>query len=149
MRKAAWTLVLAFSMVTVFAPSALAGHSVSETYDASAIGIRGSAADLNVGGVLFPADVAQGQTPDTLEISDASGGPVAWTACQDIDGDAQCGNDEAEVSMSGCSSEADLSEPESGSWDPSAPIQVFVSTVDPGCPGAVATTGTVTLGFAG
>lgn len=141
-------------MTTVFAGPVAASHSTTKTYAVSGgggvVAYSDSHAGLNVGGAPF-AD-HQGEQPVRVDIADETGGPVAFTVCQDLDGNELCGepeNDEgeAEPTVDGCGTMADLSGID---WDVDHEVSVFVRTVDfvtqmPTC--GLGTTGTITLSY--
>lgn len=150
----------ALCLLTMFAHPAAAAHSSSKTYETSAVAVSltGGPAGLDVGGVQFTVEDHDGQVPTSVEIADASLGAVSWIVCQDTvdseQGDIDCGVDAGEPRVTGCSQAGDLSDPDrpdtevEETWDPDTQIIVFINTASETCPGAVATTGTVTLNYA-
>jgi hypothetical protein len=144
--RRAWIALVALSMMTVFAQPAAASHSETKTYDLSSPGVSATVSDVSIGGVSFSAEELQGETPTEVVIEDATGGPVPYVVCQDQNNDVTCGG-EGEPRVEGCGTEADLTEPDQGEWDTETAVTVFVSTASDACPGAVGTTGSVTLTF--
>lgn len=125
---------------------------------AAAPGVQSSPSwtHLNIGGaVFFPV----GLIPDAVEIDDRSGGAVPAVACQDLDGDARCGED-GEPRVAGCTTTLDLTASDVA-FEASAATRVFVEEasseglpddpsdpqIPPLCPNA-ALGGQVTLSYA-
>ena len=74
-----------------------------------------------VGGHIVPSS---GGTA-ILTILDATGPPKAGFACQDLDGDAQCGANPTELQVSFCNSVVITDATNGGVWEPADPIYVF------------------------
>lgn len=60
--------------------------------------------DANIGGFQFAGTTS---TPTRVDIADDSGGNVAYTICQDTNGDSLCG-DTGEPTIAGCGTTVDL-----------------------------------------
>jgi len=97
---------------------------------------------LNIGGYTFPA---AGEVPVTVEITDSSGAPVPFTACQDFN-EALCGEAGVEPRVQGCGNTVDLSTSPIA-FDPSIPTAIFVRVTDAGCAGP-ALGGEITITYA-
>lgn len=130
-----------FVMAAVLAVAATAsageyvGHYDAPTTPFVSFSLTGGVA--NVGGVNFEEVTG---TPVFAEAIDASGAPISFTVCQDLDASGIC--DETEPSALGCG-EADLST-SIVPFQADTPVNVFVVLVSPDC-GGVATTGDIIL----
>ena len=145
------TTLISLAVLIAAAPP-VAAHSVSGTYTIpSTPGISVvcspnclGAPGVNLGGYRFPAIA---EIPASVEIADASGNPVSFTVCQDLNADAVCGNQNPSVgaiepNVVGCGTTATLS-----GFQASQVTSVFVRAVDGTCNGS-ATSGTITLTYA-
>lgn len=177
--RTALAMVSALMLIGAFVPSASASHTLEKEYAISGgVGLTVSCGDcanailgfagapegapvVNLGGATFNHTNVDGEVPSSVAIADATGGPVPFTVCQDLDANGICGDNETEPSLSACATSADLSGEDR--WDASEDVLVFVSTADLGvevntsdptqstvgepCGGA-GTTGTISLTFA-
>jgi hypothetical protein len=110
----------------------------TKVYDLSAVGFTISGA-VNIGGTIF---AAPGLPVTRVVALDETGTPAPLQIAQDFNNNLQSG-ETGEPSVVGCG-EVDLTD-SAVAFDPSKQIAAFVSTVDIGCVGSVATTGTLTL----
>lgn len=153
------TIGLAAALVAGVAllPFAAASHSMSGNYDtATTPGLSlvwcplGNDGGPCIGGVQFSADQVGGHTPRSTVFSDASGGDVHFTICQDFDGNSICG-EAGEPTVAKCGTSGTLSGAGSESEVPFSGafgIATFIRIWDPDCPATVATTGSVTVSTA-
>lgn len=143
-------LLLPLALAGVLLAPLASAHSVSGTYEAPAtpnVSLLCSPCGLagfDVGGVMFPAIP---ETPTSVAIADATGGPVGFMVCQDTNNNGLC-DTAGEPRVEACGRSASLG----GSTVPfraGNATAVFVFVAQPfACAGAVATTGTVTLTYA-
>lgn len=99
---------------------------------------------MNIGGVLFRASLANGQTPSKVTIADMSGGSVAYQVAQTLDGDLVYGED-GEPQVNGCGKTVDLGASKVA-FDPRYDVAVQIYTAAASCPSA-ATSGQVSLSY--
>lgn len=135
------------------ATSAQASHQVTKSYVvASPVAVQASApGGASLGGAWFSAGI-QGpdERPSAITVNDASGGPISFMVCQDLDGDSICGNRDPSVGaieprVAACAVTSDLS----GSpvpFDKVILTRVFILTATVDCPN-LASTGTITVSF--
>lgn len=100
---------------------------------------------LDLGGYQFPAN---GETPVSVTITDASGRAVPFTACQDANADGICGNNNPNVGpleprADGCGNSATLT-----GFAATRITSVFVRAIDANCQNGGATSGAITLTYA-
>lgn len=95
---------------------------------------------LNVGGFSFWRNA---QVPVSVEVSDESEGPVYFSVCQENE-DQGCDAWDPEVSVCGTSADLTTSaRPFRGDLDTTVTVYAW----DDGCPGALATSGTIVLHY--
>ena len=143
-------IVAALAALPVLVPSfAHASHTATARYAASAPGAF--CADgcppvgMNVGGVLFRAALAKGESPTTVAIADMRGEPVAYKVAQDLNGDFTYGG-AGEPSVTGCGTTANTAS-SAVAFKPAYDIAVQVYTAKADC-AHLATSGTVTISYA-
>lgn len=133
-------MLMAISMFpTTNAHSETGSYSTGTTWGISVTcspdcGLEG----LNIGGYRFTAN---GEAPIKATFTDASGGAVAYTVCQDTDGSSICGDVAGEPSIEGCGTWTDLE-----GFSADVDVIVFIRIADPGCDG-IASSGEITIDY--
>jgi len=145
------TTLISLAVLIAAAPP-VSAHSVSGTYTIpSTPGVSVvcspnclGAPGLNLGGHQFPGI---NEIPASVVIQDASGNPVSYTVCQDLNADSVCGNQNPSVGAlephtAGCGTSTNLTGFQAGRV-----TSVFVRAIDGACAGT-ATSGVITLTYA-
>lgn len=122
-----------------FSPSYAGATAKYVTANAGVGLILNTPAGLGVGGYIFPASAT---APASVRVADASGESVAFTACQEVDGQPGCGSTTADPVARGCSTGNAVTLP---GFKPNLETAVFVYAASTRRDG-VASTGTITLG---
>ncbi|HWG91497.1 MAG TPA: hypothetical protein VNZ52_11680 [Candidatus Thermoplasmatota archaeon] len=131
-------LVLGIAML--FAVPALADQSADYAVSTTPfVSVTGTVAGMNIGGAEIAAN---GETPVGITVADTSGTEVSFTVCQDNDDDGLCG-EAGEATQTYCGTTVTLPDTFLAEYS----VLVFVEAVNPACPGALATSGTITVHY--